>query len=229
MVHKGLAVTAAVCCALVSAGCGGTTQGTAVAPTARTLIARPLVERELSGLLLSVDQVNVAMGVNTMTVTDTRTSMADNAAVMTPPECLAIDGAAEISVYAGSGYQAERDQSLSDGDKLEHYVKQAVVLFATADQAESFFTASAQQWPTCREYTHTQSQTHWSVGQVITTHDALSTTATEQEARAPGRACGRALERRNNVIVDINTCAANPGDSAAKIADQIAANVSARW
>jgi hypothetical protein len=34
---------------------------------------------------------------------------------------------------------------------------------------------------------------------------------------------------RNNVIIDINTCSANPADSALKIADQIAAKVTARW
>ncbi len=224
-----LAATAAVGCAVVSAGCGGTTGGTAVKATAPKLIARPLVEREISGLLLSPDQVNAAVGVNNMAVTNTATSMADNAAIMTPQECLAIDGAAETRVYAGSGFVAERDQSLSDGDKLEHYVKQAVVLFPTADQARAFFTASAHQWPACHEFTHTQSQTHWTVGPIATTEDTVSTTATEEEASAPGRACGRALEHRNNIIIDVNTCAADPGDSASKIADQIAANVAAKW
>jgi hypothetical protein len=229
MERRFLAVTAAMSCAVVSAGCGATTQGTAVMPTTRPLIARPLVERELSGLLLSADQIDAAMGVTNMTVTETRTSMADNAAVMAPPECLAIDGAAEIRVYADSGYVAERDQSLSDGDTLDHYVKQAVVLFPTADQAKAFLAASAQQWPTCREYTHTQSRTRWSVGSVADSNDTLTVTATEQEAQAPGRACGRALELHNNVIADVNTCSADPGDSASKIADQIAANVAARW
>lgn len=224
-----LAATVAFSCAVVSAGCGGTTQGTAVTATTPKLIARPLVERELPGLLLNADQVNAAMGVNNMTVTNTGTAMADNAAVMEPPECLAIDGAAEARVYAGSGYLAERDQSLSDGDKLDHYVKQAVVLFPTADQAQAFFAASAHQWPACHEYSHTQSRTRWSVGQIAVSDDAVSTTATEEEAASPGRACGRALKRRNNIVIDINTCAADPADSASKIADQIAANVAARW
>ena len=37
--------------------------------------------------------------------------------------------------------------------------------------------------------------------------------------------CGRALTARNNVIVDVNTCRANPADSAVNIANQIAAKV----
>ena len=38
-------------------------------------------------------------------------------------------------------------------------------------------------------------------------------------------ACGRALVTRNNVVIDINTCSANPADSAVNIANQIAAKV----
>ncbi len=57
--------------------------------------------------------------------------MSDNSATMAPQECLAIDGAAEAPVYADSGYWAERDQSLNNGDNFTHYLKQAVVLFPT--------------------------------------------------------------------------------------------------
>jgi hypothetical protein len=148
---------------------------------------------------------------------------------MAPPECLAIDGAAEAPIYADSGFRAERDQSLNDGDNFAHYLKQAVVLFPLVEKAGAFFEASAQQWPACHQYTHLQSGSQWSVGQISNANGTLSTTATQQNASAPGWGCGRALALRNNVIVDVNTCSANPADSASKIADQIAANVTARW
>jgi hypothetical protein len=193
------------------------------------MIPRPLVERELAGLLLSLEQVNVAMATAGMTVTNSQTAMSDNSATMAPQECLAIDGAAEAPVYANSGYWAERDQSLNDGDNFTHYLKQAVVLFPTVESAGAFLDASAQQWPACRQYTHTQSETQWSVGQIPSANGTLSTTATQHDASAPGWGCGRALALRNNVIIDINTCSNNPDDSAVKIANQIAANVSARW
>jgi len=169
------------------------------------------------------------MGTAGMTVTNNQTSMSDNSATMAPQECLAIDGAAEAPVYADSGYWAERDQSLNNGDNFTHYLKQAVVLFPTVEKAGVFFDASAQRWPVCRQYTHTQSESQWSVGQISNTNGTLSTTATQQNASAPGWACGRALTLRNNVMIDINTCSANPADSASKIANQIAANVTARW
>jgi predicted small secreted protein len=223
-----VALAVAVICVLI-AGCG-TTRGIAESTTStRSMIPRPLVERELPELLLSPEQVNVAMGATGMTVTDTQTSMSDNSATMAPQECLAIDGAAEAAVYANSGYWAERDQSLNNGDNFTHYLKQAVVLFPIAEKAAAFFDTSAQQWPACRQYTHTQSESQWSVGQIANANGILSTTATQQNASAPGWACGRALALRNNVIVDINTCSASPAESALKIADQIAAKVTARW
>jgi hypothetical protein len=218
----------AVICVLV-AGCGNTVGNAEPTTTTRSMIPRPLVERELVELLLSPEQVNAAMGATRMTVTNAQTSMSDNSATMAPPECLAIDGAAEAPIYADSGFRAERDQSLNDGDNFAHYLKQAVVLFPLVEKAGAFFEASAQQWPACHQYTHLQSGSQWSVGQISNANGTLSTTATQQNASAPGWGCGRALALRNNVIVDVNTCSANPADSASKIADQIAANVTARW
>jgi PknH-like protein len=228
MRQPAVALAAAVFCVLV-AGCASTA-GRAVMPkTTAPMIPRPLVERELAGLLLSADQVNAAMGATAMAVTNTETSMSDNSATMAPPECLALDGAAEAAVYANSGFQAERDQSFNDGDHFTHYLKQAVVLYPVVDKAAAFLDHSAQQWRTCHQYTHTQSNSQWSVGQITYANSVLSTTVTEQNAAAPGWGCGRAMSLRNNVVIDINTCSANPADTALRIANQIAENVAARW
>ncbi|TPG32724.1 sensor domain-containing protein [Mycolicibacterium hodleri] len=217
-----------ITCVLVVAGCDDA-KVNADTMTAQPMIPRPLVERELADLLLSAEQVNAAMGASAMSVIQTQTSMSDNSASMAPAECLAIDGAAEAAVYADSGSWADRDQSLNDGDGFAHYVKQAVVLFPTTEKAGAFVDASAQQWPVCRQYTHLQSGTNWSVGRVSGANGALSATAIEQDAAAPGWGCGRALVLRNNVVIDVNTCSASPGDSALTIANQIADNVAARW
>ena len=218
----------AVICVLV-AGCGSTIGNAESTTTTRSMIPRPLVERELAGLLLSPEQVNAAMGAAGMAITNQQTSMSDNSATMAPQECLAIDGAAEAPVYADSGFWAERDQSLNNGDDFTHYLKQAVVLFPTIEKAGEFFDASAERWPACREYAHTQSDSQWTVGSISNAEGTLSTTVTQQNAAAPGWGCGRALAYRNNVVIDVNTCSANPADSAVKIAEQLAANVTARW
>lgn len=217
------AVTSLLTAACVSTGSAGTPTPT------RTMIPRPLVERELASLLLSPEQVNVAMGTTGMAVTQSQSVMSDNSATMSPPECLAIDGAAEASVYANSGHWAERDASLNNGDDFTHYLKQAVVLFPTVEMARTFFDASAGQWPACHDYTHSESGTEWTAGQIVNTGELLSTVATQQDAGDPGWTCGRALAVRNNIVVDINTCSANPADSAARIAGQIADDVASRW
>lgn len=214
---------------VVLTGCGSTISSAESTSATRPMIPRPLVERELGGLLLSPEEAAVAMGVPAMTVTQSRTTMDDNSAIMAPPECLAIDGAAETVVYAPSGYQAERDQSLNDGGDWKHYLKQSVVLFPYLEKAGEFFDASVAQWPACSEYTHTQSGSRWRVGEIVHDDRTLHTVSTQQEAAAPGWGCGRALIHRNNVIVDVNTCSAAPGDSAVRVAEQIAANVDAQW
>ena len=167
MRHPIAALGAAVICVLIP-GCGSTIGNAESPTTTRSMIPRPLVERELAGLLLGPEQVSVAMATAGMTVTNSQTALSDNSATMEPPECLAIDGAAEAPVYADSGYWAERDQSLNNGDNFTHYLKQAVVLFPTVEKALAFFNTSAQQWPACRQYTHTQSESRGRSGRYPT-------------------------------------------------------------
>ena len=222
------ALTVAGVC-ILAAGCGsGGNQGTKTSTTPATATSKfvaPVAEGAIDGFLLSPDQVNMAMGATEMAVTKTRTSMSDDSATMAPKECLAIDGSAQAQIYVGSGYTAELDQTLQDGDNFAHYVEQAVVYFPSAKLAGDFFAASAQQWPACRQYTHTQTNSQWNVGPISNTNGILSTTATQLNPRAGGWGCGRALAVRNNVVIDINTCSANPTDSAVNIANQIAAKV----
>ena len=177
----------------------------------------------LKGFLLSPEQINTAMGATDMRVMDSGVAMSDDSGMMKPKECLAIDGSTRAKVYAGSNFMAERDQTLQDGYHLTHFAEQAVVLYPSAKKADAFLTASAQQWPACHQYTRIQTQ--WTVGAISNTNGTLSTIATQQNANAPGWGCGRALAARNNVVIDVTTCSANPADSAVTIANQIAAKV----
>src|SRR5258705_6344178 len=138
------------------------------------------------------------------------------------------DAEGEVQREQPRRHPEQRVRVIGIGDHFTRYLKQAVVLFPLVEKAGAFFDASAQQWPACRQYTHTQSESQWSVGQISNANGTLSTTATQQNPSAPGWGCGRALALRNNVIIDINTCSANPADSALKIADHIPANAPAR-
>jgi hypothetical protein len=214
---------------MLVAGCGGGKQaGMNATTTVTSLIPRPVVERELESMLLTPAQINPLMGATGLAVTRKHDAMSDDSATMKPIECLAIDGSAQAPVYANTGFIAVRDQALNDGNNFTHYAEQAVVLFPTAKQARTFFIASGMRWPACHQYTHTQSRTQWIVAPISDDNGALSTISTQQEAKTGGWACGRALAVKNNVIVDVNTCSANPANSAVDIANQIVAKVAAR-
>jgi hypothetical protein len=214
---------------ILSAGCGGSNQATVKSTTTKTsLIPRPVVERELDALLLSPEQINPVLGATALAVTRRHDAMSDDSSTMRPRECLAIDGTAQAQVYTDSGFTAVRDVALNDGDNFTHYAEQAVVLFPTAKQARVFLIASGLRWPDCHQYTHIQSGTEWTVGPISDSNGTLFTIATQQNARAGGWACGRALALKNNVIVDVNTCSPDPKNSAVDIANQIAAKVAAR-
>jgi hypothetical protein len=223
---RALVVVAGIC--LLVTGCTQTVSAESTTTT-HSMIPRPLVERELPGLLLEPEEVNLTMATTGMAVVGTEDAMPDNSALTSPPECLAVDAAAEAPVYAGSEYWAERGVSMNNGDDFTHYLKQAVVLFPYREKAAAFFEASVDQWPACRQYTHTESGYVYDVGQIVNEDHILSTTAMMQEAKAPGWGCGRALALRNNIIVDVNTCSANPADSAVRVAAAIGERVLAQW
>lgn len=214
---------------MLVAGCGGSNHaGPTSTTTVTSLIPRPVVERELESLLLTPAQINPLMGASGMAVIRKHDAMSDDSSTMKPIECLAVDGSAQAPVYANSGFTAERDQALNDGNNFTHYADQAVVLFPTTKQAQVFFISSSLRWPACHQYMHTQSRTQWTVAPISDANNVLSTISTQQEAKAGGWACGRALAVKNNVIVDVNTCSANPASSAVDIANQIVAKVAAR-
>jgi hypothetical protein len=229
-----IATVGAVGICVFTAGCHSQTDQRAKPSTTTSTTTKkappPVAEGALKEFLLTPEQINAAMGTADMKVTNSRTGMSDDSATMTPQECLAVDGSAQAQVYANSGFMAERDQTLNrqDGDNLTHFAEQAVVLFPTAKQAGDFFTASAQQWPACHDYTHIQSRTQWTVAAISNTNGVLSTTTTLQDAPSTGwKACGRALTVKNNVVIDVNTCSIEPKNTAVDIANQIAARVPA--
>ncbi|OBB13514.1 hypothetical protein A5761_20160 [Mycolicibacterium setense] len=223
-------ITIAAVCAL-AAGCGHSTEQsaekTSTTPMITSFPPTPLRQTTLPRLLLSPEQINAAMGAGQMAVTAAGAQMSDDSATMEPRECLAVDGAVQAPVYADSGYTDEQEVSLREPDVFAHYAKQAVVRFVDAEQAKAFYDSSARQWPACKRYSHTQTGTLWEVGPISDKDGVLSTIATQTNAQAGGWACGRALTANNNIVVDVNTCSANPADSAVKIVKQISARIDA--
>jgi serine/threonine-protein kinase len=188
----------------------------------------PVAEASLEGLLLSPNQINTAMGATGMRVTYTDTAMIDTSGNVPDQACSHMMNPIGAAVYAGSGWNAVRGQAVAESESNSpHFVGQNVVLFPSAQQADAFFTASAQQWPDCanRQFTiNYPGAAPWaqSVGSVSNMNGALSATRTNS-----GERCQRALTVANNVAVDVIACGAPGSDAAVNIAQQIAAKVPA--
>ncbi|HEU0192019.1 MAG TPA: sensor domain-containing protein [Mycobacterium sp.] len=214
---------------ILTTGCAGHRSDTPAAVTREapvtTTVARPVGEDALAGLLLGSDQVNSIMDATEMKVTRQRTALSDDSATMEPRACLAVDGAGQTLVYTNTGYTAARAQTLRESNPFAHYVDQVVVLFSSAKRASSFVDIEAELWPSCHEYSHTQSGSQWSASPAAKAGGVLSVIATQQNSGNSLWSCGRALTARNNVVIDVNTCSADPKDTAAVIAGQIAAKV----
>jgi hypothetical protein len=142
-------------------------------------------------------------------------------------------------VYAGSGNTAahrERDVvSLPpESNEPDPQVNQVVVLFPSAKEANAFFAASSKGWPGCANRQDTvpgdadNPEIHWSVGPVSTANGTLSITVSltaSKNGASMSQGCQRALTVRNNVVIDVEACRKDPGDSAVNIASQIAGRV----
>ncbi|WP_310777185.1 serine/threonine-protein kinase PknH/PknJ [Mycobacterium sp. Z3061] len=206
-----------------------TSTGQSAAPS--TPKVPPIAEAALEGLLLTPDQIGAAMGASGMTVTSSVTTLPGNGpASVSDQACVALTAAGSTAVYADSGWTAVRGQELKQpayGPPL-HDVIQLAVLFPSAQEADAFFTASAQRWVACsnRQLTITAPGTGLPdlvevVGPVSNTNGTLSASLTSP-AKA-GINCQRALAVASNVAVDVQACNASPSDAvAASIAHQIA-------
>jgi hypothetical protein len=229
--------------AVLAAGCGGGQQqsspGSSTTSKTSTSSAPP-PGAELDPLLLTPAEVDAAMGVTGMTIRQRGDVMSDDSDKKWPSECLYAFAPVERPVYDGSGYTAMRAQfdaapAKNANDSAAPAATQAVVSFPSADGANVFFANSSQRWGACadREFTAPGEKPEdppiaWHVGPMSVTESMLSTTAkvtmATQGITVVGT-CQRALTVRKNIAIDIQTCSNDPGDSAVKIANQIAAKI----
>ncbi len=195
-------------------------------PTARPAspASRPPVPAtELADLLLSPNNLAVALGAGDMNVTGTYTDMVTDST--TDQACVGVVRMGSAAVYAASGHTGVRGQVVIKG--TTYLVVQYVVSLRSAHDANTIFTAATQQWPACSgrpisvQTPGFQSKIE-TVGPVSNEDGTLTTTITSSVDPV---LCERALTVANNVAIDIAACG-HPG-AAINIAHHIAAKVPA--
>jgi len=227
-----LAALAGMC--LATAGCTDVVNGTPVAADkSGPIVQDPISVDALDGLLLDPGQINSGLGASAMKVWYSAKGMWDWSKNVADKNCLAIDGAAQDKVYAGTGWTAMRgqrlDDSVDDSKKRKHYAIQAVVAFPSAHDASAFYDSSVQSWKNCSkrrfaDVTQGQPDTVWTVAEVVNDNGTLSTSQVQEGG--DGWTCQRALTVRNNIAVDVVACSySQSGSPAIDIAQQIAAKV----
>ncbi|MEB3032545.1 sensor domain-containing protein [[Mycobacterium] nativiensis] len=220
----GLACTLALACA-VAAGCARVTGGRAV--PADHDGPRPVAASLLPDLLLDAATVSDIMGAPGMRVRDSRSRMFDAGHQFPDRSCMAAWMPAEQSVYADTDWTATISQSLSES-ALDHFVVQAVTVFANRGDAQSFFDATAQHWTPCGERTFATSKdgysdTPWTFDTVADVDSTLW--MTQHQDDSAGWSCQRALRVSNNVAIDVLACKLYVSDEGVTIANGIDARL----
>lgn len=220
------------CASTLAAGCTTAITGKAVpADKSGPLPQTPITVSALDELLLDAGQINSALGATSMKAWFNANAMWDWSSGVSDTNCLAVDGPAQDKVYANTGWTAMRGQRLDDSEddskKRNHYAIQAVIAYPSAHDAKAFYDASVQSWSACskRRFSDVnpgKPDVVWTVADISKDNGTLSTSQVQEGG--DGWACQRALTTRNNVAIDIVTCAyGQPAGPAVDIAAQIAA------
>ena len=184
----------------------------------------------LDAALLTVGEVDSAMGTTGMVAHPRVDVMSDHRNLLPNLNCLGIWQVNEAGVYGKDGWIALRQELLRspDTEDWQNLVVQSVVNYPSTDAARDFFTQSADRWSKCTDHNvnitlNDQPLPKWRSGALTKTDTELAIPFTRGDAIGVA-SCQRVLKVENNVIVDVQACTrgADPGAKAATVADQIA-------
>ena len=246
--RKQTAAVAFAAIGILVAGCDSSNGGGAASSsttTSTTPSKPPLAQAALLNLMLTPAEMDSAVGGTGTTVSDKSDTMPDDSTTnfpqgyKFPAECLYIQHPGEAPVYAGSGNTASHREHAATplppgSNDPDPEVTQVVVLFPSANEANAFFTTSAQRWPACANREGTvpsgadSPEIHWTTGAVSNANGVLTTTTTAtatMNGATMSQNCQRALTVRNNVVIDVDACRKDPGNLAVTVANQIAGKV----
>ncbi|MDP7707434.1 serine/threonine-protein kinase PknH/PknJ [Mycobacterium sp. TY815] len=178
----------------------------------------------LDGLLLTPAEASTAIAAPGLRSSGRGTMSNGAGEVVSPPQCRAVF-TEEIGSYENSGFTADIADRLVD-NPMTTVVDQAVVLYPTAQTAQSFYNDSAARWASCAN--HTVSSTFrdghvgkTAIGQVSNKNGVLSVQLRDDD----GPTYQHALTAAANVLIDVTVLSAQPADEAVAVARRIAAKV----
>ena len=187
----------------------------------------------LDSALLTVGEVDSAMGTTGMVAHPRVDAMSDHRNLLPNLNCLGIWQVNEAGVYGKDGWIALRQELLRspDTDNWQNLVVQSVVNYPSTDAARDFFTQSADRWSKCTDHNvnitlNDKPLPKWRSGALTKTDTELAIPFTRGDAIGVA-SCQRVLKVENTVIADVQACTRDDstGTKAATVADQIAAKL----
>ena len=187
----------------------------------------------LDGALLSVAEVDTAMGTTSMVAHPRVDAMSDHRNLLPNLNCLGIWQVNEAGVYGKDGWIALRQELLRapDTDAWQTLVVQSVVNYPSTDAAHDFFAQSSDRWSKCTNHNvnitlNDQPLPKWRSGELTKTDTELAIPFTRGDAVGVA-SCPRVLKVENNVVIDVQACTrdASTGTKATTVADEIAAKL----
>jgi hypothetical protein len=207
--------------------------GCATAPAA-DVPPKWVPQSALTGLLLTAGDIDAVMATAGMTAHPPVAQMGDHRNLLPNLNCLGVWQVNEAPVYDPSDWQSVRQQMLRapDSDSWDTLVVQSVVLYRSAQDAQRFFTESADRWAHCTNHRvnirlNDQPLPAWLSGD-LTASDSKLTMPYVRGSGAQIRSCQRALALAANVILDIQACRPQQPTAvtqAGEIADMIEARL----
>lgn len=205
----GLVVTAA----LGLSGCGSHTDGTAQPSAPPTTV---IADVDLDQLLLSVDDVNAAMGTAGMKPQPAESEMGDNRNLLPNLNCLGVWQPTEGAIYGKrgepGGWSAMRRQMLRapDTEAWRYLAVQAVVSYPSVEAATAFFNQSADRWSKCTNHhvnitLNDKPLPKWLSGSLDRTPTRL-TMPISRGVAPDGQSCEHVLGVAANIVIDVETC-----------------------
>lgn len=181
---------------------------------------------QLAAMLLDAAEINTIMGATDMQRFAPADQPAQNETELSNPECLGALVPGEAPTYASSGYTDMRWVAAKElNGPIQHYARQAVVRFPTADKANAFVQSSEEQWKACAEQTITTAGASdtWVLG--TPTGEPPSIALLEHRTDARGWSTQRVMRAVSNVVIDVSASGYDITDQGNRIADQIASRV----
>lgn len=211
--------------AVLVAACG-TSAGQSAEP-------RTVPDSGLSALLLPADEIERIAGATGMVARPATEVMADNANIVSNPNCLGAWQINQAPIYDPTFWKSMRQQVVRspDADDWTVQVVQSVVSWGTRDGAQAFFDDSAERWSNCTNHTlnirvNDQPLPKWVSGDLSRTGRALSLPYTRGTG-VQTRACQHVIRLAANVVFEIAACTP-AGPEAVTTAADVAAAMEAR-